>query len=179
MDSPDPEPTLSLVQQKKTKRELNGEERQQIVSRLLFEMQHLGIEGKYLRDTNGQCGEFHVTQQTISRIWARAQEILRIQTFVSFVPAPGKRRSVDESRNGTNHDEIVKLFSHHTPFKRRTIRKLAHALIMLKSCFGIVCHDGRGIRMTMACEVDNDVNLPTSIANDLTAALCGRQLCCC
>ena len=51
MDSPDPEPTVSLVQQKKTKRELTGEERQQFVSRLLFEMQHSGIEGKFLRDT--------------------------------------------------------------------------------------------------------------------------------
>ena len=45
--------------------------------------------------------------------------------------------------------------------KRRTTRKLAHALGMRKSCFGIVwCHDGRGMGATMACEVDNDVNLP-------------------
>ena len=51
MDSPDPEPTLSPVQQKTTKRELAGEERQQIVSRLLFEMQYSGIEGKFLRGT--------------------------------------------------------------------------------------------------------------------------------
>ena len=51
MDSPDPESTLSPVQQKTTKRELTGEERQQIVSRLLFEMQDSGIEGKFLRGT--------------------------------------------------------------------------------------------------------------------------------
>ena len=51
MDSPDPEPTLSPVQQKMTKRELIDKERQQIVLRMLFEMQHSGIEGKFLRGT--------------------------------------------------------------------------------------------------------------------------------
>ena len=51
MDPPDPEPPLSHVQQKKTKRELIGKEWQQIVSRLLFEMQHSGIDGKFLRGT--------------------------------------------------------------------------------------------------------------------------------
>ena len=36
---PDPEPPLTPVPNKKTKRELAGDKRQQIVSRLLFEMQ--------------------------------------------------------------------------------------------------------------------------------------------
>ena len=39
MDPPDPEPPLTPVSNKKTKRELTGDKGQQIVSRLLFEIQ--------------------------------------------------------------------------------------------------------------------------------------------
>ena len=75
MDPPDPDPPLTPVPQKKTKRELTGEERQQIVSRLLFEMQNLSVDGKFLRGTlTVVAGKFHVTRRTISRVWARAQE---------------------------------------------------------------------------------------------------------
>ena len=56
--------------------------------------------------------------------------------------------------------KFAKLLHTIPPFKRRTTRKLTHALGMPKSCFGIVCHDGRGMRTMMACEVDNDINLP-------------------
>ena len=55
MDPPDPKSTLSPVQQIKTKRKLADKESQQIVSRLLFEMQHSGIDGKFSRHTNGCC----------------------------------------------------------------------------------------------------------------------------
>ena len=101
----------------------------------------------------------------MSRVWARALDIFHnpdIHQFALCQPAPGKRRCVDDSRNGANHDEIREAGTHIFPlFKRRTIRKRAHVLGMRKSClFGIVCHDGRGMRTTMACEVDNDVNLP-------------------
>ena len=119
MDSPDPEPTLSLVQQKKTKRELIGEKRQQIVSRLLFEMQHSGIEGKFLRDTlmvNG--ASFMWLGEQLAKYGRMYKNFFRIQLFVNFVPAPGKRRSVDDSRTGANHDEIREAVTHHTPFLR-------------------------------------------------------------
>ena len=51
MDPPDPDPPLTPVLQKKAKREVIGKERQQIVSRLLFEMQNLSVDGKFLRGT--------------------------------------------------------------------------------------------------------------------------------
>jgi hypothetical protein len=94
MDPPDPEPSLSPVQQKKTKRELTGEERQQIVLRLLFEMQHSGIDGsKFLRGTlTVVAGDFHVTRRTIRRIWARAQEIFENPDIRQFCAIRRKKK---------------------------------------------------------------------------------------
>ena len=128
MDSRDPEPKVSHLQQKKTKRELIGEERQQIVSRLLIEMQHSGIEGKFLRGTlTVIAGEFHVIGEQLADFGRVHKKCFRIQTFISFVPAPGKR-SVDDTRSGAKHDKIREAVTPIPLFKRRTIMKLAHAL---------------------------------------------------
>ena len=128
---PDPKPTLSSVKQKKTKRE-------QIVLRLLFlEMQPtLGYCVQvFARHTNGQCGKFHVTRRTITRrIWARAQEIFQNPDIrQQFCASPRKRRSVDNSRNGANHDEICEaVVTHHTtPFLRE---RPSGSLLMLLEC---------------------------------------------
>ena len=95
MDPPDPEAPLTPVPQKKTKRELTGEERQQIVSRLLFEMQHSGIDGKFLRGTlTVVVGNFHVTRRTISRIWARAQENFQNPVILQFRASLRKKEEV-------------------------------------------------------------------------------------
>ena len=51
MDPPDPEPPLTPVPNKKTKKELTGDERQQIVSRLLSELQVRGVDRKFSRGT--------------------------------------------------------------------------------------------------------------------------------
>ena len=92
MDPPDPELPVSPVQQKKTKRELTGEERQQIVSRLLFEMQNSSIDGKFLRGTlMAVAGKFHVNRRTICRIWARAQENFENPDLRQFRASPRKK----------------------------------------------------------------------------------------
>ena len=111
----DPEPPFSPVQQKKTKRELTGKERQQIGSRLLFEMQHSGTDGKFLRGTlTVIAGKFNVTRRTISRIWARAQEQFQNPDIRQFHASPQKRRSVDNTGNETMI-KFVKLL-HLSPF---------------------------------------------------------------
>jgi hypothetical protein len=51
MDPPDPEPPLAPVPNKNTKRELNCYEGEQIVSRLMLELQERGVDGKFLRGT--------------------------------------------------------------------------------------------------------------------------------
>ena len=75
MDPPDPEPTLTPVLNKNTKRELICNERQRIVSRLMFELQERGVDGKLLRRTlKLMAGEFHVCPRTMTRVWAHASQ---------------------------------------------------------------------------------------------------------
>ena len=110
MDPPDPEPPLSPVQQKKTKRELStGEQTQQHVSRLLFEMQHSGIDDRFLRDTlTVVTGDFlHVIWRTISRIWARAQEFFQNPDIRQFRASTRKKKKCERHKKW-NHDEICK-----------------------------------------------------------------------
>ena len=124
---------LSHVQQKKTKRELTGKERQHIVSRLLFEMQCSGIDGKFLRRTLSVfTSKFHVTWRTISRIWTHAQEHFQNPGNCQFCSSHRKRRSVDNTRGNGTMLKFAKLL-HLSPFLRRTIRDLANALIIPKS----------------------------------------------
>jgi hypothetical protein len=47
MDPPDPEPTLTPVLNKNTKRELFCNERQRIVSRFMFELQERGVDESF------------------------------------------------------------------------------------------------------------------------------------
>ena len=102
MDPPDPNPPLTPVPQKKKKRELTGKERQQIVLRLLFEMmQNLSVDGKFLRGTLTVVGgEFHVTWRTISRVWARAQEIFQNPDILKFHSSP-RIKKCGRHKNGT------------------------------------------------------------------------------
>ena len=107
-----------------------------------------------------------MTRRTISRIWVRAQEICGnpdIHQFALCQPArPPEKEDVSTTQEmERTMMEFAKLVHISPLFKRRTIiRKLGHALGMRESCFGIVCHDGKGMGTTMACEVDNDVDLP-------------------
>jgi hypothetical protein len=61
MDAPDPEPPLTPVPNKRKKRELTGDDRRKIVSRLMFEMQERGFDGKFSRGTmKVVAGEYHM-----------------------------------------------------------------------------------------------------------------------
>ena len=131
--SPRPRPPLIPVPQKKTKRELTGKERQQIVSRLLFEMQNPSVDGKFLCVTlTVVAGEFHLTRRTtITRVWARAQENFQNPDILQFRSSPRKKKCGRHKK--WNHDEIREAVALIPLFKRRTIRDLAHALGMPKS----------------------------------------------
>ena len=115
MDPPDPDPSLTPVPQKKAKRELTGEERQQIVSRLLFEMQNSSVDGKFLRDTlTVVAGEFHVTLRTMSRVWAHAQENFQNPDILQFRSSPRKKKCGRHKK--WNHDEIREAVALIPPF---------------------------------------------------------------
>jgi hypothetical protein len=115
------------------KRKLTGKERQQFVLRLLFEIQHSGIDGKFLRGTlTVVAGKFHVTRRTISRIWARAQEFFQNPDIRQFCASPLKKKKCGRHKKW-NHDEICEAVTLIPLFKRRTIRDLAHTLGIAKS----------------------------------------------
>ena len=97
-------------------------------------MQHSGIDGKFLRDTlKVVAGNFHVTRRTISRIWARAHENFQNPDILQFCASPRKKKMCGRHKKW-NHAEICEAvtLAYH-PFKRRTIRDLAHALGIPKS----------------------------------------------
>ena len=69
MDPPEPQPPLTPVPNKKTKKGLTGDERQQIVSRLLFELQVRGVNRKFSRGTlKLVAGDYHMCPRTIKRV---------------------------------------------------------------------------------------------------------------
>jgi hypothetical protein len=73
MDPPEPEPQPRPVQEQRRKKELTRDQRTQIVSRLLFELQHHGADGNFARGTlTAVAIEFHVCEKTIRNVWKRA-----------------------------------------------------------------------------------------------------------
>ena len=166
MDSPDPKPTLSPVQQKTTKRELTGEERHTNCFEVVLCDATLGYWRQvFARHTNGRCGEFHVTRRTISRVWARALDIFHNPDIHQFAlcqlpTSPRKKKMYGRLKKWSEPWWNSRSWYTSSPSLREGP---SGSLLMLLECgnlFGIVCHDGRGMRTTMACEVDNDVNLP-------------------
>jgi hypothetical protein len=134
MDPSDPEPLLTPAPNKNTKRELTCNERQHIVSRLMFELQERGVDGKFLCGTlKLVAGEFHVIPQTITRVWARAcMSELREPTH-SSVLFKSPEKEVWEETQKWKHDEVREAVKLIPLFRRRTIWDLAHALNIQKS----------------------------------------------
>ena len=93
MDPPDPELPLTPVPNKNTKRKLTCIETQQIVSRLMFELQERGVDGKFLRGTlKLVADEFHVCSRTITRVWARACQNYENPLIRQFHSSPQKKK---------------------------------------------------------------------------------------
>ena len=69
MDSPDREPHLRPLQERRSKKELTREVRQRIVSRLLSELKDHGDEGRFARGTLPVVArDFLVCKRTIRRV---------------------------------------------------------------------------------------------------------------
>ena len=141
MDPPDPEPPLTPVPNKKTKKELTLHERQQIVSRLLFELQVRGVDGKFSRGTlKLVAGDYHVCPRTIRRVWERARQNFENPEVRQFRSSPRKKKCGRHRK--WDPDEIREAVKLIPLFKRRTIRDLAHALAIPKSTLFRLKNDG-------------------------------------
>ena len=158
MNPPDPEPQPRLVPERRTKKELTREQRQQIVSRLLWELNEKGNDGKFARGTiPAVAAEFHVCPKTIRRIWARAVQNFEDPDVRQFSASPEKKKCGRHKK--WNHDEVREAVWLIPLFRRRSIRDLAAALGIPKSTLH-----------AMKCDEDDPVIIPcTSVLKpDLT-----------
>jgi hypothetical protein len=139
MDPPDPEPPLTPVLKKNTKRVLICIERQQIVSRLMFELQERGVDGKFL------CGTLKLV--AVTRVWARVCQNYENPLIRQFRSCPQKKKCGRHTK--WNHDEVRKTVKLIPLFRGRTIRDLAHALSIPKSTlFRMKCDSDDPVIMT-------------------------------
>ena len=73
MDPPDAEPQPRPVQDPRRKKKLTKKERNQIVTKLLWELQNHGRDGKFAHGTiTAVALEFNLCTRTIRNVWARA-----------------------------------------------------------------------------------------------------------
>jgi hypothetical protein len=94
MDPPEPEPQPRPVQEQRRKKELTRHQYTQIVSRLLFELQNHGADGKFACGTlTAVAQDFHVCQRTIRNIWTRAVANFQDPDIRQFQASPQKRNS--------------------------------------------------------------------------------------
>ena len=128
-----PDAQQAPPQQRRMKRELTSDERNQIVSRLLTEAQHGGDVGKFPRGTiTAVADDFHVCRKTITKIWTRAQENYADPTVRQYQASPRKKRNCGRKKKWD--PEAIKEAIKDIPlFQRRTIRDLAAALGIPKS----------------------------------------------
>jgi hypothetical protein len=105
MNPPDPEPQPRLVPERRTKKVLTREQRQQIVSRLLWELNENGNDGKFARGTiPAVAAEFHMCPKTIRRIWARAVQNFEDPDVRQFSASPQKKNFGRHKK--WNNDEV-------------------------------------------------------------------------
>jgi hypothetical protein len=154
MDPPEPQPQPRPVQQERRKKELTGDQCNQIVSRLLFELQKHGNDGNFARGTlTAVAQDFHVCQKTIRRIWKRAVANFHDPDIRQYRASPQKRNCGRPRKwNHTDVREAVKL----VPLaKRGTIRTLATALGIPKSTLHAMKCDKHD-----PVDIKNQVELP-------------------
>ena len=152
MDPPEPEPQPRPVQEQRRKKELTRDQRTQIVSRLLFELQHHGADGNFARGTlTAVAIEFHVCEKTIRNVWKRAVENFQDPDIRQFRASP-KKRNCGRPRKW-NHDDVREAVKLVPLFQRKSIRDLAHALGIPKSTLHL-----------MKCDKDDPVIIPCTSA---------------
>ena len=132
MDPSDAEPQPRPVQDPRRKKNLTNDERMQVVSTMLRELQNHGNDGKLARGTiTAVALEFHVCTKTIRNIWRVPSRILKIRKFGALCKSQKLGRS--GRRKKWNHDDICEAVKLVPNFQRRTIRDLAVAIGIPKS----------------------------------------------
>jgi len=105
MDPPEPEPQPRPVQEGRRKKELTRDQCTQIVSRLLFELQTHGVDGKFARGTiPAVAQDFHVCQRTVRNVWKRAVANFQDPDIRQFRASPPKCNSGRPRK--WNHNEV-------------------------------------------------------------------------
>ena len=91
MDPPDAEPQPRPVQDPRRRKNLTKDERIQVVSKMLWELQNHGVDGKFALGTiTAVALEFHVCTKTIRNIWARAVANFENPDIRQFRASPKK-----------------------------------------------------------------------------------------
>jgi hypothetical protein len=89
MDPPDPEPQPRPVPEGRRKKELTRDQRTQIVSRLLFELQTHGVDGKFARGTiTAVRSSFMCVRKQLGGCGSVPSQTFGIRTFDNFAQAP-------------------------------------------------------------------------------------------
>ena len=101
MNPPAPDHHEELVGNPRLRRELTDSQRDRIVSRLLWELQSHGQNGRFARGTvTVVANEFYVCSKTIRRVWARALENFQNPEVWQF-RSNTKKNVVDAIKSGT------------------------------------------------------------------------------
>ena len=152
MDPPNAEPQPRPVQEGHRSKNLTCHQRTQVVSKLLWELQNHGVDGKFARGTlTAVALEFHVCVKTIRRVWTRAVANFEDPEVRQFCSSPLKRNCGRPKK--WNHDDIREAVKLVPLFQRKSIRNLAAALGIPKSTLHL-----------MKCDKDDPVIIPCTSA---------------
>jgi hypothetical protein len=133
MDPIPPDPQQAPPRQRGVNKDLTGDERKQMVSRMLSLARH-GDDGvKFPRGTiTAIASEFHVCTQTLRRVWARARENYSDPTVRQYQASPRKKGRCGRKKKW-DPDAVREAIRDIPLFQRRTLRDLAAALGIPKS----------------------------------------------
>ncbi len=128
MDPAAPEPPQEPPRRWMKGKELTAQQRRDVVARLLWELKDNGENTKFPRGVlTAVAGDFHVSHNTIRRIWARALQNFRDPTINQFRASPLKKNNCGRPQKW-NRDDVREAVKEIPICRKRTIRSLAHAL---------------------------------------------------
>jgi hypothetical protein len=133
MDPDPPDPQIAPHPELGRNRNLTGDERRQLISRLLTVGQSDAQGIKFPRGTiTAVAAEFHVSTDTLRRVWARAQANYADPTVRQYQGSP-KRKGRCGRKKKWDPEAIREAILDIPLYRRRSIRDLAAALGIPKS----------------------------------------------
>ena len=124
MDPIPPDPHQAPPRQRGINKDLTGNERKQMVSRMLSLARHGDHGVKFPRGTiTAVAAEFHVCTQTLRRVWARARENNSDPTVRQYQSSPRKKGRCGRKKKWD--PEAIREAIRDIPlYRRRTLRDL-------------------------------------------------------